>query len=220
MRFENRQEAGRALAKVLEPHLQGPAVVYALPRGGVPVAVEVALHFGLPLDLVIARKIGHPSQPEYAIGAVTETGEPIFGDSGIIATISREWLARNIAEQRQEARRRRELYCGGRARHSAAGKCAVIVDDGIATGLTMLAAVAEIRKDQPAQLIVAVPVAPGETAERFAKLVDRFAAVDIPRRYAGSVGSYYEDFRQVSDQDVQHELTRLLSGKQRSAAEE
>jgi predicted phosphoribosyltransferase len=208
MRFRNRRHAGQALAEVLAPHIQHPAIVYALPRGGVPLGAEIARRFKLPLDLVITRKIGHPLQPEYAIGAVTEKGEPVYNEEER-QRINPAWLGTIVKAEREEARRRRELYRGGHARVSARGCCAIIVDDGIATGLTMRAAVEEVRADRPSRLIVAVPVAPEDTARQFAALADRFVAVDTPAYFLGAVGAYYEDFRQVSDQDVVDELSQL-----------
>lgn len=207
-RFRDRHQAGQALARALQPHLREPAILYALPRGGVPVAVEIALACVLPLDLVIARKIGHPHQPEYAIGAVTETGEAVFNQSEL-ESAEPGWLEQQVAEQRAEARRRRRIYSSGHPRRSASGRCAILVDDGIATGLTMLAAIAEIRQDRPTRIVVAVPVAPADTAERFAAQVDRFVAARVPEFFAGAVGNYYDDFRQLSDQDVLDELHRL-----------
>lgn len=211
MRFVDRHQAGQLLARALQPHLKKPAVLYALPRGGVPVAVEIALASGVPLDLVIARKIGHPQQPEYAVGAVTERGKPIFGDRDC-SSAEPDWLQARVKQERAEAQRRRQLYCSGLPRRSAAGQCAILVDDGIATGLTMLAAIAEVRQDAPAELVAAVPVAPAEAVERFSELVDHFVAVHIPAIYAGAVGYYYEDFRQLNDQEVLDELKRLQHG--------
>jgi predicted phosphoribosyltransferase len=208
MPFTNRHHAGKELALVLRRHVTKPAIVYALPRGGVPVAAEVAEALDVPLDLVIARKIGHPHSPEYAIGAVTETGQPVFNEDER-RTVDPVWLATRIAAERSEARRRRELYCAGLVRKSAEGRCAILVDDGIATGLTMEAAVREVKADRPSKLIVAVAVSPRETADRFAKEVDRFVAVEIPDYFEGAVGAYYQDFRQVTDDDVQRELARL-----------
>lgn len=208
MSFENRRDAGRRLARLLEPHVHRPAVVYALPRGGVPLAVDVALGLRLPLDLVMARKIGHPQQPEYAVGAVTETGVPVIAPH-MEHQLDPGWLARRVAEERAEAQRRRKVYGGGHPRLSAAGKCAILVDDGIATGLTMEAAIDEIRGDAPRWLVVATAVAPREAATRFAALCDDFVAVEIPEHYAGSVGAYYESFPQLSDQAVLDELARL-----------
>lgn len=208
MRFRNREEAGRKLAALLERRVHGPAIVYALPRGGVPVAAEIARALGLPLDLVIPRKLGHPWQPEYAIGAVTETGAPVFNEVER-AALDPSWLERKIADERREARRRRELYCGGQARTSAEGLCAILVDDGIATGLTLEAALREVRADRPASLIIAVGVAPPEAAARLRALVDDFVAVQIPDHFEGAVGSYFVDFHQLSDDDVIAQMAAL-----------
>lgn len=208
MLFRNRREAGKRLAKALAPHVEAPAIIYALPRGGVPVAAEVARRLELPLDLVIPRKIGHPCQPEYAIGAVTESGAPIYNDQELPG-IDEAWLQAEVKAEREEAARRRKRYCAGRTRSSAHGRCAVLVDDGVATGLTLEAAIEEVKADRPARLIVAVPVAPYETAQRIAGLVDRVVAVQTPADFRGSVGAYYEKFGQVSDEDVLDELARL-----------
>lgn len=208
MRFKNREHAGELLASILTGRVHPPAIVYALPRGGVPVAAAVARALHLPLDLVIPRKLGHPWQPEYAIGAVTETGEPVCSEEEMHA-VDPSWFAATVAAARVEARRRRELYCGGRARTSAAGQCAILIDDGVATGLTLQAAIAEVRADAPARLIVAVGVAPPDTATRFRAQVDDFVAVQIPEHFQGAVGAYYEDFRQLTDEDVLAALEAL-----------
>ncbi len=173
-----------------------------------PVAVEIARRLGLPLDLIMARKIGHPQQPEYAIGAVTETGEPVF-NAEERQQLDADWLAARISAERAEARRRRELYCGGRARRSAHGQCAIIVDDGVATGLTLEAAIRELRGDHPARLIVAVGVAPPDTAQRFRAQVDDFVAVHVPAQFQGAVGAYFEDFHQLGDDDVLAQMRSL-----------
>ncbi|HTT08047.1 MAG TPA: phosphoribosyltransferase family protein [Gammaproteobacteria bacterium] len=205
MMFTDRHHAGRELAQVLRTRISNPAVVYALPRGGVPVAAEIAMTFNLPLDLVIPRKIGHPGHPEYAIGAVTEQGGAVCNEREC-RRLDQRWLAAEIESQRQESRRRRELYCGGRPRLSAAGKCAVLVDDGLATGLTMLAAIREVRADGPSKLIVAVPVAPRETVGTLARETDDCVIAHLPEYFGGSVGAYYRDFQQLSDDDVLREL--------------
>lgn len=210
LRFHDRHEAGVLLAQALTPYVELPGIVYALPRGGVPVAAEVARRFELPLDLVIARKIGHPWQPEYAIGAVTETGVAVFNERER-SSLDPAWVENAIAAERAEARRRRERYRAGRERISAAGRCAILVDDGIATGLTMRAAVAEVHTDRPARLIVAVAVAPPETVRDFTGLVDHFVAALVPDEFMGAVGAYYEDFRQIGDQEVIDELARFES---------
>jgi predicted phosphoribosyltransferase len=215
MRFHDRHQAGKELAEALAEHIETPAVVYALPRGGVPVATEVARRFGLPLDLVIPRKIGHPLQPEYAIGAVTEEGKAVYNEKGLLG-VDASWVQAKVKAEREEAARRRKLYCAGRARTSAQGRCAILVDDGVATGMTLLAAIEEIKADKPSRLIVAVPVAPYAAAQRFADLVDCVVTVHTPIDFHGSVGAYYENFLQVSDQDVLDELARL-AGRSRRA---
>lgn len=208
MRFRNRHDAGQLLAEVLRAHIRRPAIVYALPRGGVPVAAEIARICELPLDLVIARKVGHPMQPEYAVCAVPETGEPVC-NADERRRLDPAWLEQRIAAERAEARRRRERYAGGQPRPLATGKDAVVVDDGIATGLSMEAALSEIRADRPARLIVAVPVAPPDTVTRFRGLCDEVLAVDVPEYFLGAVGAYYTDFRQLTDEDVIEELARF-----------
>lgn len=215
MRFRDRAAAGEALADALAPELSGrePAIVYALPRGGVPVAAAVARRYGLPLDLAIARKIGHPGAPEYALGAVTENGAPVFEDTGW-RRIDPQWLAAEVAAAREEAARRRVLYCAGRPRRSAHGRCAILVDDGIATGLTMRAAIRDIAADRPARLIVAVAVAPLDTAQRLDGQVDRIIAAQMPVDFAGAVGAYYVDFGQLTDQDVLNELAAVQDAQQ------
>jgi putative phosphoribosyl transferase len=210
MRFRNREHAGHLLAAALKGHVGAAAIVYALPRGGVPVGVAVARQLDLPLDLVIPRKLGHPQQPEYAIGAVTETGAPVCNEEEC-RRVDPAWFESKVAAERREAHRRRALYCGGDARASAKDRCAILVDDGVATGLTLEAAAREIRAERPSRLIVAVGVAPADTAERFRGLVDDFVAVLTPEHFRGAVGSYYEDFHQLSDEDV---LT-LLAGLNR-----
>lgn len=212
MRFRNREHAGNLLADALSTRIHEPAILYALPRGGVALAAVIARRLQLPLDLVIPRKIGHPWQPEYGIGAVTEFGEPVFNEEER-RRADPAWLERAIAAQRSEARRRRALYSGGRPRTSAQGRCAILVDDGVATGLTLQAAVAELRADRPARIVVAVGVAPPETAARFRSLVDDFVAAQLPNFFEGAVGAYYEDFRQLTDEDV----IRLMSELQLSA---
>ena len=207
MRFQDRHDAGRRLARMLEPIIRGPAVVYALPRGGVPVAAEIALALRMPLDLVVARKVGHPARPEYAVCAVTETGEALC-DPSERAHLDPVWVANRINAERAEALRRREDYGRGHPRRRAHGMCAVLVDDGVATGLSLEAALREIRADTPRRVIVAVPVAPAEVAARFRSLCDEFVALQIPESFAGAVGAYYEDFSPVSDDQVLREMAR------------
>lgn len=199
--FKNRTEAGRVLAERLVGYRSRPGVVYPLARGGVVLGVEIAQALALPLDLIIPRKIGHPSNPEYAIGAVTETGEVVMNEDAI-EHVDRPWLERQVVAERAEARRRHELYLRDRPAVSVAGATAILVDDGIATGLTMLAAIRDVRARRPARIVVAIPVTPEDTAERLAREVDELVALDIPEFYLGAVSAYYDDFPQVSDEEV------------------
>jgi putative phosphoribosyl transferase len=202
MRFADRSDAGRQLGvKLAERYRQKDGVVYALPRGGVVLGVEIARRLEMPLDLIIARKIGHPHNPEYAVGAVTEHGEPVRSPYEI-GNIPEQWFQHQALIEREEARRRHHLYVGGRALLSAKGKTAILVDDGIATGLTMEAAIRAIRGQQPEHVVVAVPVVPADTAAKLAREVDDVVALDVPRDYLGAVGAYYDEFRQVSDEEV------------------
>lgn len=175
--------------------------MYPLPRGGVPLGVEVARALGMSLDLVIPRKVGHPMQPEYAIAAVGETVEPVVNQQEV-ARVDPEWFAGEVERQRQEARRRHSTYLGGREPVPVKGKVAILVDDGIATGLTMRAAIAEIKTREPSRVVVAVPVVPEETARQLANVVDEVVAVKVDPHYLGAVGAYYDSFPQLADQDV------------------
>ncbi len=201
LRFRDRIDAGRQLAGLLGKYKNQNAVVYALPRGGVPVAMEVARVLKCPLDLIIVRKIGHPMNPEYALGAVAEDGFLVVNEEEL-ARVDPKWFEAETEKQKQEARRRRELYLQGRKPITAAGKIAIIVDDGIATGSTMLVAVRKVKRGKPAKIVVAVAVSPQDTAKRFAKEVDEFVAVTIPEIFWGAIGYYYDDFSQVSDEEV------------------
>lgn len=212
MLFRDRTDAGRKLAQALKKYQNQDGVVYALPRGGVVLGVEVARELGMPLDLLIPRKIGHPRQPEYAIGAVVENGEMVCNQEEV-ARLDPQWLRQEVEAERQEARRRRELYLEGREPVSVKGKTAIIVDDGIATGLTMEVAIRDARRREPARLIVAVPVAPPETAERLTREVDEFVLLDHSPYYLGAVGAYYDYFAQVTDDEVIALLRSMASAK-------
>ena len=201
MRFRDRAEAGRQLAAALAAYQGDEGVVYPLPRGGVVLGVEIAKALGMRLDLIIPRKIGHPYNEEYAICAVTENGEPVCNEFEL-ARVDRAWFERQVQDARREARRRRELYIGGREPLDVRDKTAILVDDGIATGLTMRAAILDARSRGPAALVVAVPVAPADTAELLRQEVDDVVTLDTPEVYLGAVGAYYADFPQLSDAEV------------------
>ena len=202
MRFKNRSDAGRKLAEKLAAYGGEDAVVYALPRGGVVLGYEIARKLAAPLDLIIPRKIGHPSNPEYAIGVVVEDGHTLFGEQERLG-VDAEWMSREIEKERQEAHRRRSAYLKRREPISTKGKTAIVVDDGAATGLSLLLAIREIKEHQkPRRLIAALPVAPADTAGKIKKEVDELVALYVPSLFFGAVGAYYKEFGQVEDAEV------------------
>lgn len=202
MYFKNRVDAGRQLAeKLADLKLRG-AVIYALPRGGVVVASEIAKALHLPLDLIITRKIGHPNQAEYAIGAVSENGQTIINEQAT-SKVDKKYLEDEIKAQILEAKRRRKVYLGEKKALPCRNKTAILVDDGIATGLTMKAAIRELKLHyKPEKIIVAVPVIPAETAREFESEGVEVVAVYIPDYFKGAIGSYYGEFNPVSDEEV------------------
>lgn len=199
--FKDRKEAGQLLAEQLMEYHDKDAIVYALPRGGVVLGFEIAQALHIPLDLVIARKIGHPDNPEYAVCAVTEEGEP-FCNEMERATLAPSWLEGEIKRERAEAKRRREKYLKGRKYHSAKNKIAIVVDDGVATGLTLRASLHFLRDEKLKELVVAVPVAPHDFMDILRAEADKVVVLKDERAYLGAVGAYYQNFPQVSDEEV------------------
>ena len=199
MKFVDRRDAGVRLAKALARYDSEDAVVYALPRGGVVIADEVAKQLELPLALVIPRKIGHPENEEYAVCAVTEKGEPVCNEEES-SRLDPAWLKTAIARERKEAKRRRETYDGPDI--PATGRLAIVVDDGIATGLTMRAAIRSLRKELPSEIIVAAPIAPHEVVEFLKGEADDVVVLDDSEPFLGAIGAYYDSFEQVSDDEV------------------
>lgn len=215
MTFYDRTEAGELLADRLEKYSGEDVVVYALPRGGVVLGLEIARRLCAPLDLVIPRKIGHPLHPEYAICAITEDGYLICNQEEA-ARHDTDWLKRSILAEHKEAQRRRQLYMSGRENVSVEGKVAIVVDDGIATGLTMMAAIEDLKDRRPSKIVLAVPVIPADTIPQLRRRVNEIVAVEVPKHYRGAVGSYYRDFDQVEDDEV----IRLLDTLDGDGAEE
>ncbi|MBP1092654.1 phosphoribosyltransferase [Bradyrhizobium diazoefficiens] len=204
MLFQDREDAGRQLARALVKYRSRHPVILALPRGGVPVAAEIAAQLEAPLDLVLVRKIGAPMQPELAMGAVVDGEQPVFvrnQDVIDLTGVSEETLDAICAEELAEIDRRRERYLGDRARSDVKGQVAIIVDDGIATGATTLAAIRAMRMREPKELVLAIPVAPLETLQRLHTEVDAIVCLDTPPDF-GAIGYYYRDFRQVDDEEV------------------
>ncbi|WP_315755159.1 MULTISPECIES: phosphoribosyltransferase [unclassified Bradyrhizobium] len=220
MLFQDREDAGRQLAKTLLKYKSRHPVILALPRGGVPVAAEVAERLEAPLDLVLVRKIGAPMQPELAIGAVVDGDDPIIvrnQDVIDLTGVSEKTFDAICAGELAEIDRRRELYLGGRLRSDVKGQVAIIVDDGIATGATTLAAIRALRRREPKELVLAVPVAPLETLQRLHTEVDAVVCLDTPRDF-GAIGYYYRDFGQVSDDEVIATLKRFPAKKMTTPA--
>ncbi len=203
MVFKNRVDAGQQLAALLADYQGKEIVVYGIPRGGVVLAAEIAKTLHASLDILLAHKIGHPNNPEYAIAAVSESGHLIGSPQELMYT-SEAWLTEQKELQMKEMQRRRQLYLKGRKEISVKGKTAIIVDDGIATGLTMQAGILELKERQPKEIIAAVPVTPHRTAEILKKMADRLVAVLIlgDDQFFGSVGAYYKEFPQVEDREV------------------
>ena len=201
MQYKNRREAGERLAVALAGYRGQDVVVYALPRGGVPLGYEVARALEAPLDVVIVRKIGHPFQPEWAACAVAEGGR-LLCDEGERASLDPAWLKAEVEKEQQEAKRRREAYLVKKPHLPASGKVAIVVDDGVATGLSMLLAVDEVLSEHPRELVVAVPVTPREAAEKIRSKGATLVALQEPELYEGAVGAYYEEFPQVEDAEV------------------
>jgi putative phosphoribosyl transferase len=208
--FLNREDAGRQLAAELLRFKNEQPCVLALPRGGVPVAFEVAKALNAPLDLVIVRKIGAPNQPELAIGAIVDGEHPeLVVNQRIvdILDISEEYLQEERARQIREIERRRQVYLGDRPRVDVAGHTALIVDDGIATGATIRAALRATRRARPKRLILAVPVAPSDTVSELRDEADEVVCLETHDAF-GAISLYYEDFAQVSDDEVRDLLGR------------
>ncbi|CUH98860.1 phosphoribosyltransferase [Leisingera aquaemixtae] len=200
--FEDRITAGLQLAERLaELEMQDP-VVLALPRGGVPVALPIAQKLNAPLDLILIRKIGMPANPELAAGALAEGSKPIFNDALLQAMgMKPEDFASQVAEARKENAARRASYLQGRDPVDLEGRTVIVVDDGIATGATFMAAHFWLKERKPAEVILAVPVAPPEAVDELRPLVDTVVCLLSPREF-WAVGAHYRDFAQTSDDEV------------------
>lgn len=204
MKFNDRIDAGRQLASALDIKDTANTLVLALPRGGIPLGIEIAEKHHLPLDLLMSKKIGHPHHSEYAVGAVSEHGEPILNES-VTKRLDSKWINEEVKRLRKEMARRRNHYSQAISEQSIKGKTVILVDDGIATGLTMIAGI-EAVKQQAKEIIVAVPVIPKDTYDELQRSVDQIVALDVPDFFLGAVGAYYNDFPQVED----HEVIELL----------
>lgn len=201
-RFQDRRDAGQQLAERLEPYRQARPVVFAIPRGGVPVGAEVARGLNAELDVVVARKLGAPFQAELALGAVTSDGERFLNDE-IISQLGVDdaYLDQVTREQGDEARRRERRFRGGRPPAAVEGRTVLLVDDGLATGATMRAAARSLRKRAPGRLVVAVPVGSREACMALREDADEVICLAQPEPFY-AIGLHYQSFEQVDDAEV------------------
>jgi putative phosphoribosyl transferase len=205
-RFRDRTDAGRQLARELSDYAGRPdTIVLALPRGGVPVGFEVAQALDLPLDVFVVRKLGLPWQSELAMGAIASGGVRFLNDDVVsMSGVAAEDIERVTAVERAELERREQRYRGDRPFPDVRGKTVILIDDGLATGSTMRAAVQALRLEDPESVVVAVPVAAAETCEAFRNVADDVVCTSTPEPFH-AVGLWYDDFSQTSDEEV-HEL--------------
>ena len=212
MIYRNRSEAGKHLAAKLTTYAnRDDVLVLALPRGGVPVAFEVAKALGAPLDVFLVRKLGLPGHEEFAMGAIASGGVRVLNDEVVdYLEISDEVIDAIAAIELEELERRERVYRGGRPKPVVDGKTVILIDDGLATGSTMRAAVAALRQLNPARIVVAVPVSAPETCDEYKMGVDEIICAATPKRFYG-VGRWYRDFSQTTDEEVSELLERSRS---------
>jgi len=209
--FANRYEAAMLLAIKLEKYKTEEGVILAVPRGGVPLGYYLAKHLGLALDLLMTKKLGHPANPEFAIGAVGIESEIIEE----AYQIPKEYIQRQTNRIRQELKERYKKFMGDREPSVLKNKIVIVVDDGVATGRTILATLKMLRSKEPKKLVVAVPVASRDAAEKIKREVDDFVCLHAPEVFLG-VSRFYEDFEQTSDDEVK-ELLKELNARGKAA---
>jgi len=207
--FRDRKEAGKFLAEALSEYKDKNPIVLAIPRGGVIVAYEVAKALNAHLDLIIPRKVGAPNQPELAIGAVTEDGTTILNQDILqYLRVPDEYIKEEVKNQVEEIKRRMKKYLEDKLRLSIEGKVTILVDDGVATGATIKAAIASIRKRKPALIVLAIPVGPPDTIEELRREVDEVICLMTPEPFF-AIGQFYKSFEQTSDEEVIEILNKL-----------
>lgn len=213
--FVDRYDAGKKLAPLLAKYKgQQDVRVIGLARGGVVVAYEVAVYLEATLDVICPRKVGAPFNPELALGAVTETGDGYFNEKLITAlSVSGAYLKEECAKESERAKKRLALFRNNRPPLQIAGKTVLVVDDGIATGATMKAAILALRKERVAKIVVAVPVSSPDTAHEIKALCDEFVCIDLPGTFQ-AVGMYYQNFSQTDDDEVVALLNKPISDAQ------
>jgi len=198
--FKDRFEAGSLLADKLEKFSgEKEAIVLAIPRGGLQIGYQVSKKLHVPLDIIVTKKIGYPGEPEYAIGSVGPKGEVYLTETGL--DIPKDYIKREAEELKKAVQERYRKYRGNKPLPDLKNKIVIIVDDGLATGSTMMAAVEFVRREKPAMVIVAVPVAPEEAVRRFERIADKVVCVDIPDFFQ-AIGMFYESFPQVEDDEA------------------
>lgn len=202
--FRDRTEAGLMLAEKLRKFKNEPGVVLAVPRGGVPIAYFVARELGFPIEVILTKKIGHPSNKEYAIGAAS------LNDYFIIPHeyVTNEYIQNELVQIRTKLKEMYRKFMGDKEPESLNGKTVIVVDDGVATGNTLLGTIQVLKKSKPGKIIIAVPVASSSAVEKLSEEVDEVIAVLVPEEFYG-VGAFYEDFSQVSDEEVMFYLDKL-----------
>jgi predicted phosphoribosyltransferase len=213
--FEDRHDAGRQLAARLRRHKLEKPIILGLPRGGVPVAAEVAAALAAPLDVVVVRKLGVPWQPELAIGAIASGGVRILNEEVVsgIPGLDDSVIDGIAATELEELKRRELLYRGARPMPNLQGRDAILIDDGLATGATMRAAIEAVRSQQPSRIIVAIPVGSAETVRSIRKIVDDVICLTTPAFFY-AVGQSYRNFNQTTDEEVR----RLLEDARHESA--
>ena len=209
MLFRDRREAGRQLAAVLTKYVDCPeALVLALPRGGVPVAFEVAMALNAPLDIFVVRKLGVPGHEELAMGAIATGAVRVINDAVVQAlNITPQVIDQVTVDERRELKRRERAFRDDRPAPAIANRIVILIDDGLATGATMRAAVQALRQQHPTRIVVAVPTAAPETCAAFRAEVDEIVCAVTPARFGG-VGRWYQDFSQTTDEEVRALLQR------------
>ncbi|HJS54963.1 MAG TPA: phosphoribosyltransferase family protein [Chitinophagaceae bacterium] len=207
--FRDRIEAGILLAAKLKKYKNDKGIVLAVPRGGVPVAYAVAMELNFPIELVLTKKIGHPANKEYAIGAAS------LYDYFIVPheEVSEEYIQKELSEIRSRLKEMHRKFMGDREPEALEGKTIIVIDDGIATGNTLLGSVKVLRKSKPGKIVIAVPVASESAVERLSEEVDEVVTILIPEVFYG-VGAFYEDFREVTDEEVSFYLDKLRELRQ------
>ena len=217
--FHDRVEAGRALAARLQPwRAVDGLLVLGLPRGGVPVAFQIAQALGAELDILLVRKLGSPGNPELAMGAIASGGIRVMNPEVVLwAGIDDRAIERVVEREEEELERRARLYRGRRPMPVIAGRRIILVDDGMATGATMRAALATLRSQDPAELVVAVPVAPSDTVSSLGREADAVVCLGTPDPF-GAIARFYVEFPQVSDEEVIAALARAWEGPRVQAA--